>query len=310
MTKSESCSLYSAPLTLWCGLPPERSLRANQFFALAQERELVRRRRLAGWSREKWTSDPVLGTYRFCNVRREDDRTTVWFRENVRDHLKMRPGDDVSATVLFRWFNRIETGEKILDILRGEAGRYDSVKVHSRLQGVKPLVTGAYMVKTPPGMSKLRGILWCMDEFLRRGLIERLISGRDKTLQESHEILLEAPYLGEFMAYEVVSDLRHTNLLCRASDIDTWASAGPGCTRGAGWVAAGDPGHFSRHSAVSKDAMQGLMDWLLELSRSRAYWPFPDVRWEMREVEHWLCEYDKWMRATVNGQPLKRRYDP
>ena len=42
------------------------------------------------------------------------------------------------------------------------------------------------------------------------------------------------PYAGfsGFMAYEVVTDLRHTKYLKNADDINTWANAGPGAVRG------------------------------------------------------------------------------
>jgi len=38
--------------------------------------------------------------------------------------------------------------------------------------------------------------------------------------------------VGDFMAYEVVTDLRHTRYLNKAPDINTWAVAGPGAIRG------------------------------------------------------------------------------
>ena len=61
--------------------------RIRTYFELAREREQIRRRRLAG-NPPPWTADPVLQRWRICNVRREDDRTTMWFREHVRDRLE------------------------------------------------------------------------------------------------------------------------------------------------------------------------------------------------------------------------------
>jgi hypothetical protein len=37
-------------------------------------------------------------------------------------------------------------------------------------------------------------------------------------------------------------------------------------------------------------------------------WPTDWPRWEMREVEHWLCEYDKWCRVMKDKKRMKRRY--
>jgi hypothetical protein len=48
------------------------------------ERERIRRRRAAG-SLAPWTDDPVLRTWSFTNVRREDDRVTRWVATHWRE---------------------------------------------------------------------------------------------------------------------------------------------------------------------------------------------------------------------------------
>lgn len=268
----------------------------GEFFWLARERYRIRERRLAGLP-APWTTDSVLRAYRFCNVFREDDRTTVWFREHVRSKIA-DPYHLFLATVGFRWFNRIETGEKILDVLLSSG--WNNQAVRARLQGVNPIVTGAYMIKTPANLSKLEGILWCMDR-----VDSRHYDGvaRARGLQEAHAVLTEVPYLGMFMAYEIVSDLRHTCLLASAFDILSWCSLGPGATRGLQWLTERE---FSR--ASQQDLMLTYCQHLLECSRAEEFWPKEWPRWEMREVEHWLCEYDKWKRGMA-GQKLKRRYE-
>ena len=95
---------------------------ADEFFSTARERYQIKLRREAGHPRP-WTKDPIFNEWRFTNVHREDDRTTVWFRENIRGSLAQRDIHFDSllrileATLIFRWFNRIETGEMIKDLL-------------------------------------------------------------------------------------------------------------------------------------------------------------------------------------------------
>lgn len=276
---------------------------AKMFFSSARERELIRRRRAAG-EPTPWTEDPVFREWRFCNVRREDDKTTIWFNDNVRTHLKATSLPVIKATIAFRWFNRIETGERIKDLL---LGRWDSEEARRRLRGVTPVVTGAYVIKTPDGMSKLDGVLWCIDEALSRVWH---FGGRwwGGTLEEAWRDLLEFPYLGGFMAYEIVSDLRWTGVLGAATDINTWAHVGPGAARGLGWVLGEGPEFWNHHAKCDQDAMLAQMQQLLAMSRDPLYWSVEWHAWEMREVEHWLCEYDKYMRAT-NGKRLKRRFN-
>jgi hypothetical protein len=55
--------------------------------------------------------------------------------------------------------------------------------------------------------------------------------------------------------------------------------------------------------------MRELMRELLHMSRDPQYWPAAWPAWEMREVEHWLCETSKYVTAQ-SGARLKRRYRP
>lgn len=248
-----------------------------------------------------WTDDAILQRYRFCNVFREDDKTTRWFRDSFRSKI-IHPSLLLQGTIVFRWFNRIETGEILLreKLLH----RWDSDRARRALSGINPLVTGAYMVKTPARVSKLEGVIWCIEQILPsvREIAEEMESSR--SLERSTNILSGFPYLGPFMAYEIVTDLRHTPLLCRAKDIYTWANPGPGAARGLGRVFHDDKDFFDRHASGQASQMQEEMAELLEMSRAAANWPRPWPAWEMRDVEHTLCEFDKYERARLGtGKP-------
>lgn len=249
------------------------------------------------------TRDPVLSKWRFCNVFREDDVTTAWFRKNIREPMKDDPRV-LLATIAFRWFNRIETGEKIKDVL---LGNWDTQQVRRRLYLAQPVVTGAYMIKTPSGMDKLDGVCWCIDQAAKVIAKYPADYWYEKSLQQFWNALREMPLMGGFMAYEVVSDLRHTFLLREASDINTWANAGPGCTRGLGRVVHGDPNHWTATSEKDQKAMNSAMIELYCRSLQSEYWPSGWPKWEMREVEHSLCEWDKYCRGLA-GDKLKRKY--
>lgn len=289
---------------------------ADTYFTLAREREQIRRRRTAGQP-SPWTTDQIFRDWRFCNVHRENDKTTMWFREHVRSKLSGLSA--VEATVTFRWFNRITTGEVVEDLLlhgwdHDEALRRlsttsDTQSIftgacktshHSRGR----LFTGAYIIKSPDGKSKLYGILECIDEARRR--LRVLVPNWGASLEGAWSDLRTCPFLGGFMAYEVVSDLRWTPVLGEASDICTWCHVGPGATRGLGLVVAGDVGTFSQGQ---QRKMLPLLAELLEMSRDMRHWPDTWAEWEMREVEHWLCEYAKYSYAA-SGHRLRRRYRP
>jgi hypothetical protein len=271
------------------------------YFEVARMREQIRRLRATG-APPPWTADPILGQWRFTNVHRENDKTTVWFRENVRS--KVSGLRAVEACLIFRWFNRIETGERITDLL---VEGWDTEEARRRLKGVAPLVTGAYMVHSPIGFNKLDGLLYAIDE--ARPHLRRWWESPPpvRSLQHTFEHLVALYNMGEFSAGEVVIDLRYTDVLDKAPDINTWTVAGPGCTRGLGWLMADDPAHYRYGSTQDQATMLGVMWDLLEASRDPRHWPTEWEPWELHECEMWACEYAKY-RSAQTGARLKRRF--
>lgn len=287
----------------------------HRFFNYARERQHILLRRAKGIPRP-WSNDPIMTRYRFCNVFREDDRTTIWIREHVRDPLRDDPAV-LLAMVVARWFNRIST----LEILH-EAGLFktwNTARARLLLTDVQPLVTAAYMVKTPAKMSKLEGLLQCIDRFVEdtcqssphnRG--QRMIWNNEHDIGNSLEgttiWIRRSPYLGPFMAYEIVTDLRYTDLLDRAPDIMTWANPGPGATRGAGRILYDDATYLNRARPDDVEEIMELMQGLLIMSQDPQYWPPGWPSWEMREVEHTLCEWDKYERTRLGEGKPKQLY--
>lgn len=285
----------------------------KQFFWFAREREMIRRLRESGLSPPFLTEDEVLRNYRFCNVFREDDKVTVWFRKNLRDKVQGDPVRSLMACTAFRWFNTVDAGEVLAPIVI-EHG-WDDRLVRFRLQQAQDLgaklFTGAYMLKSPRGFDKITGLCDCILKVweAREWFHDYWLDQANIPLETFHRKMMRFPYLGRFMAYEVITDLRHTCVLNDAPDILTWASAGPGAARGLGWMQEDDPDAFNYASDSQQQAMLGHMRTLLALSRHSQNWPQEWGRWELREVEHTLCEYDKWRRGKA-GQRLKRRFTP
>lgn len=293
---------------------------ASTFFAYARERQNILLRRRAGLPREEWTRDPILQRYRFTCVRREDDRTTIWFREHVRDPMRDRP-EVLLATVVFRMLNRVEVGEAMFcqPDLGGRTGfdLFYRTEMASELKrnilalvGKRgPFVTGAYIISSPQGKSKLDGVMSVLQNFHRksgwRDVAECMMQKTPYSLQEAHVWFRAQPWMGSFHSYEIVSDLRWTSLLDRAPDIMTWAHAGPGARRGLNRIAGRD----KRDKSLSQDELVGEMRELLAMSGDEKNWPQKNKRdWpalEMRDIEHLSCEVDKMMRVQ-NGEGRPR----
>lgn len=249
-----------------------------------------------------WTDDQVLRDYFFTNPYRENDKVTVWFRKNVRDPLKHDP-EVLFATVCFRWFNWIPTGEILLrENLLVDWNAKRAVKV---LTGLEQVFTGAFMItaggsekkKVPRVCEDYIQPVWddlCAGKLLRNGVCKWT------TMEACHKRLKRYMGMGGsgFMSYEVVCDLRYTDLLKNATDKLVWSNPGPGARRGVNRI-------------LERPLAEQVTDWLyqshklLELVQKELADMPP---FEMREIEHSLCEFDKYERARLGEGKLKRRY--
>ena len=263
--------------------------RLDLYFYWIHERETIRLDKEVQRRPQPWTDDPILQKFKFCQVFREEDITTRWFKHHIRNVWRDDP-EVLMATVIFRWFNFIETGRTL--IRHNLHIEWDRKKAIEEITKQDKWVTGAYIVKTPNRMDKVTGVAECISHMWsdREKLVERILT--TKSLEKSWEILRDYPYMGPFMAYEVITDLRHTYLLQDAEDILTWANAGPGAMRGLNRLAGRDL-DFCRRTHPWNDEMRNL--W--EISRERLNPNLIDLnRFEMREIEGGLCEFDKYSR--------------
>lgn len=263
--------------------------RLDLYFYWIHERETIRINKEVLRHEPPWTDDPILQKFKFCQVFREEDRTTRWFKRHIRNVWRDDP-EVLMATVIFRWFNFIETGRTL--VRHNLHIEWDRKKAIEEITKQDKWVTGAYIVKTPNRMDKVTGVAECISHMWsdREKLVDQILA--TESLEKSWEILRDYPYMGPFMAYEVITDLRHTYLLRDAKDILTWANAGPGAMRGLNRLAGRDL-DFSRRSHPWNDEMREL--W--EISRERLNSNLIDLsRFEMREIEGGLCEFDKYSR--------------
>lgn len=298
-------------------------MKVKPFFDYARARHQVYLNRAAGMPQEDWTKDPILKKYRFTNVFRELDKTTVWFKKFAREPMRNDPVKVLLATVVFRLLNRIEVGEAIFCQTSLERGQNETAfdmfveeggDTRILKRAIKaalprgPYVTGGYIITSPPGMSKLDGMMKIISMFYKSNWRD-ITTIHEPSLQEVWQHLKGNKFFGPFHSYEMVTDLRHTILLDRAPDIMTWANIGPGCRRGLARLIYGQkkaPKKMSEAECLER------MAEILASSRSQAYWHQSSGKrkadwpaWEMREVEHTLCEYDKYCRVK-NGEGRPR----
>jgi 5-hmdU DNA kinase-like protein len=118
-----------------------------------------------------------------------------------------------------------------------------------------------------------------------------------------------------FHSYEMVTDLRWTFVLGKAPDVNVWCNPGPGARRGMNRVLGRDKkAPWNGGTPELLEAMQLLLDesekqWYEFAHEQRAQFPKikTPMEWEMRDIEHTLCEFDKYERTRAGeGRPRGR----
>jgi len=250
-----------------------------------------------------WTTDQILRQYKFCNVYRELDTVTIWSRINIRNKLQSDPYLWFALCVLRRlnWPDTMEDlGELIINWNPDKAVEI----LNSRKHNKSKIYNGAYMLTTggrsvPKNEDTCYNILTPLWE-KRYKITNDLVNC---TSLEGAFNLFAKGHVGfsDFLAYEVVTDLRHTHFLQRATDKLTWANAGPGAIRGLNRLTG-------RKITSKLKSLQTCKEMQYLLGESQLYLPdtMPDL--EMREIEHTLCEFDKYERIKTDKSFLRIKY--
>lgn len=267
----------------------------KRFLYFISEREAVRTRKEAGeeWP---WTRDTMLQEYRFCNIRREDDRETRWIASHWR-----RAGDPQVwfAMCVARLVNWAPSLEEVGYPVPWNPKRFKRVMSERATRGEQTF-TGAYMInQTAQGGKGLAKADYLADVVLAplwadRGLFAA--PGATRTLADFHELLTRYRGMGSFMAGQVVADTKYTPVLSKAHDWHTWAASGPGSRRGLNVLLGRSP-----------DAPWAERDWFKSLTELRgkvnSLTPF-DLH--AQDVQNCLCEYFKYTRGSSRSR-YKRR---
>lgn len=287
---------------------------AKRFFHFIKERHAiwVLRSKGAHWP---WTSDPILRTYKFTNVFRELDTGTVWLRENI-----LEPYADSYLlffnVALYRHYNYWPMASALLQ----EWGRLldwdNKVEIIKFIRKYKKagnqVFTGAHMINCAAGVDKIEYVFDVCTTDLWANRHEYEPHPGD-TLRQAYSRLLACTGYGPFITYEVITDLRHTRYLENATDIMTWANPGPGCQRGILRLMdipiKNQAGLPKLPEGVNMQYFIAYMRWLLSLSTT--FLPDWVPALEMRDIEHSLCEFDKYERVRLGeGRPRSLYHPP
>jgi len=213
--KNKSSASYAySKLTL-----PKPTEVYNTYWKFAAERQAIFCARLKG-QQPPWTNDPILKSYKFTNVYRASDRVSQYLIKNVLYKGDQSPEEVFFRTILFKMFNRIETWELLLRELHDISyanysfERYDTILTRAINSGGK-IYSAAYIMPSGGKSSKFdrkhRMHLKLIEKMISDGLPKKIRSS--KSMRDAFELLRSYPSIGDFLAYQYITDLNYSTII-------------------------------------------------------------------------------------------------
>lgn len=248
-----------------------------------------------------WTDDPIFQDYKFTNVFRQLDTGTIWLTEHFLKPHWMASLELLAFNICwYRMFNWVGTGEKLGWRKDWPVDEIISILKRCMMKG-QQVFTGAHIIHSEPGEPKIDSITdVCRHIFdARHEIVE--VARDTRSLEATYTELKKHRHVGSFLAYEMVSDMRWTRLLKDAIDINTWANPGPGAMRGLTRL---------QMPATEKTGVDSMRTLLAEqyLPLAKFWTGFNTPVLEMRDIEHSLCEFDKYSRVKFGEGKPRGRY--
>ena len=272
----------------------------------ANERENIRVNRLKG--KNVLTFDPILGRFRFCNVRRRHDRVSHWLIEN---YYRNNVGDVWFRALIARVINWPPTlqylmEKKVIPTLASEFNPDAFIAAMDELRSTNvKLYSSAYIVYPTRAKGNSKA------ENMTRMIIAPAIEKGEKlrthisfgSIEKFVNELASSFGIKTFIAGQVAADLTYIHgQLDNAYDLYSWAPMGPGSRRGLNRLynrplkKAIKEGDFNRELV----AVRG------ELIRSNKM--FEDLT--LHDVQNVMCEFDKYVRVMNNEGKPRQLYRP
>jgi len=273
----------------------------NMYIETALERHRIYKKKEAGLPKP-WTTDPVYQQFFFCNLFRQYDKCSKWIIDNIV------PLGRWDLIILYRFISTYELFEEIkancaLDDL-------EAIEKYLQVRKLRGSMFNGCFLRNPRieggWVETYRVPFFTIKTMKETGWTEDgggLPFLPWETLEDLVKELRSYPGIGGFMGYEYACDLEYTEDF-NPTDKYTWANMGPGAKKGMSLVKYGVPG-----KQMTQDEWLEGARALLPILTQRVKAEFPDEDVSMREVEHWLCEFQKYSKYWgVLNQGHKVKY--
>lgn len=166
-----------------------------------------------------WTSDPILTEFKFTNAYRASDRVSQYLIKNVIYQGDQSEEELFFRTILFKLFNKIETWELLQKAFGEVSYREFDFKAYDRVLGAalakgNRIYSAAYIM--PSGNSvfgtskKHRAHLKLLELTMADEVALRIAEAQ--SMLDVFTLLRSYPTIGDFLAYQYVTDLNYGTL--------------------------------------------------------------------------------------------------
>jgi hypothetical protein len=191
----------------------------DTFWRFAAERQRIFFARLNG-EPSPWTGDPILVVHKFTNAYRASDRASQYLIGQVIYKGSQEPQEVFFRTILFKLFNKIGTWEYLREHLGDISFASYRYKDFDRLlcramdAGVS-IYSAAYIMASGGRVfnttKKHQAHLQLLERMMRDEVPARLQDC--KGMRDGFELLRSYPMIGDFLAYQYVTDINYSNLV-------------------------------------------------------------------------------------------------
>ena len=239
---------------------------------------------------------------------RELDKGTIYILEKLK---KIKDRKTFLLNIIFyRFFNRFNLYEKLGFSILEDFSIETKEKLKRSLEKLKreePLFNDAYLIAGKKGEEKYVSVLDVLSELDRKS--EDMISRIDKceTPEESFEILKELTLVGDFLAYEIWTDLTYFNFFQQGWTDNDFVNIGPGAKSGLEIL-------YGKKNKKEQKKLLCKLHKTQETFLSKKTNPsWKDIAYKpslsLRNIEHSLCEFRKYYNLTMN-KGKKRKFYP
>ncbi len=289
--------------------PAKPTVVYETYWRFAAERQAIFFRRIEE-ARFPWTTDPILKRYKFTNVYRASDRVSQYLIRNVIYQGVVSTREVFFRIMIFKLFNRIETWE-LLERELGEITyenysfeRYDEVLTSALARG--RIFSGAYIMPSGIGAfgyrRKHRNILCLVEKMIADDAPVKVSEA--ESMQRVFEILRCYPMIGEFLAYQLATDINYSEIT-NFFEMD-FVMPGPGARDGISKC-------FESLGGLNEAEMIRLMADRQEEEFDNLGLSFKSLwgrRLQLVDCQNLFCEVDKYSRLAhpeVPGRSKRKR---